>query len=74
MFRYMHIVLQDLIIITNFISEYSIDCDVATYTSQMNNNTSSHTVCCIGTCAACNHNINNSYFTYYLFSNIANIK
>ena len=46
----------------------------STYTSRMNNNTSSHTVRCIGTCAACNHNKNNSYFTDYLFSNIGNIK
>ena len=43
-------------------------------TSRMNNNTSSHTARCIGTCAACNHNKNNIHFTYYLFSNIGNIK
>ena len=74
MFRYMNIVLQDLIIITSLVSITKIVMELLIATSRMNNNTSSHTAHCIGTCAACNHNKNNSHFTYYLFSKNGNIK
>ena len=75
MFRYIHIVLKDLIIITSLVSIKLIVMELRILHEWIT--TLHHTwcaQCCIGTCAACMHNKNNYYFTYYLFSNIDTIK